>query len=141
MQGLAFFDRSLAQRHAFATPRRPQSESRPSLKRYLVGPQAEQVLPLPGQVDAQHLLRLAHGIAAADWLGVLAEETGRPTPAWRLAVWRAKGGLEWLSPAWHARAGTPARRLQQELQAQALQALWAQGWRLLEGLPALSTPV
>ncbi|MFO1253142.1 MAG: hypothetical protein U1E77_18880, partial [Inhella sp.] len=64
----------------------------------------------------------------------------RRTPAWRLAVCRAAGGLEWLSPAWHARAGTAPHLLQQELQARAVQALWAQGWRVLDGLPAVNTP-
>ncbi|MFO1251233.1 MAG: hypothetical protein U1E77_08915, partial [Inhella sp.] len=73
MQGLASFDRCLAQRHAFAAPA-ARSDSRPSLNRYLIGPLADQVLPLPACADARTLLRLAHGIGAEDWLGVLAEE-------------------------------------------------------------------
>ncbi|MBH9578834.1 hypothetical protein [Inhella proteolytica] len=139
MQGLASFDRCLAQRHAFAAPA-ARSDNRPSLNRYLIGPLADQVLPLAAAADALTLLKLAHRIGPGDWLGVLAEEGSRHTPAWRLAVCRAEGGLEWLSPAWHARAGTAPQQLQAELQTRAVQALWAQGWRVLDGVPALSTP-
>ncbi|WP_374437139.1 hypothetical protein [Inhella sp.] len=139
MQGLASFDRCLAQRHAFAAPA-ARSDSRPRLNRYLIGPLADQVLPLAATADARTLLKLAHDIGPGDWLGVLAEEGGSHTPAWRLAVCRAAGGLEWLSPAWHARAGTAPHLLQQELQARAVQALWTQGWRVLDGLPAVNTP-
>ena len=140
MQGLASFDRCLAQRHAVAAPA-ARSAGRPSLNRYLIGPLVDQVLPLAAPSDARALLKLAHGIGPNDWLGVLAEEGSSHTPAWRLAVCRAAGGLEWLSPAWPARAGTAPQQLQAELQARAVQALWAQGWRVEEGVPALNTPV
>lgn len=142
MHGLADFDRLLSghaasSRHWLRSPSttRPQS-------RLLRDPQGHVVAEWQGQPGLADILAAAHRLQPGDWCGVLADEGSQPAlnPAWRLALFRADRhgqprlgrdtGPLWISPALKAGAGERPAELLQSLRRAAVQALWAQGWRL-----------
>ncbi|HLO94787.1 MAG TPA: hypothetical protein VK195_10740 [Burkholderiaceae bacterium] len=142
MHGLADFDRLLsghaaASRHWLRSPSTTRSQSR-----LLRDPQGHVVAGWQGQPSLADILAAAHRLQPGDWCGVLADEGSRPAPnpAWRLALFRAERhgqprlgrdtGPLWISPALKARAGERPAELLQSLRRAAVQALWAQGWRL-----------
>ncbi|HEX2011313.1 MAG TPA: hypothetical protein VJN44_10280 [Roseateles sp.] len=141
---LAGFDRWLTRGTAAR-----RASPRPTLPtRHLIGPGAVAALPLPCDAGPAEILRAAHGIEAGDWLGLLADEAQRGTAGrglsqtWRLALWRAGrdgGGLVWIGAALSARPGQSAAALRSAALGQAVQELWAQGWRLLEAADGART--
>lgn len=143
MHGLADFDRLLsghaaASRHWLrSTPSTARTQSR-----LLRDPQGHVVAEWQGQPSLADILAAAHRLQAGDWCGVLAEEgtQGSLNPAWRLALFRADRhgqprlgrdtGPLWISPVLKVCAGERPAALLQSLRRAAVQALWAQGWRL-----------
>lgn len=142
MHGLADFDRLLSghaasSRHWLRSPSAPRPQSR-----VLRDPQGHVVSEWHDQPSLAAILAAAHRLQAGDWCGVLAEEgaQGSLNPAWRLALFRADRhgqprlgrdtGPLWISPALKACAGERPAVLLQSLRRAAVQALWAQGWRL-----------
>jgi len=163
MQELAFFDRCLARRarslashplHAGVVrsqlsggaqaPVGPASLARAA--DHLISPWGQAIAVMPRRASAARILRAAHGVTSADWLGVLADESlsrGTQT-AWRLALWRAdrtvastpcavdEPGPQWLSPVVWARPGHGPIELRELVLQQAVSALWKAGWCLNE---------
>ncbi|MCV2368320.1 hypothetical protein [Roseateles oligotrophus] len=150
MQSLASFDRWLTRRAAStkaagagqAVPPQTAKAAIPaqaaSATRHLISPWGEALMPMPRRASAARIVRAAHGVRSADWLGLLADESqGYGTQqAWRLALWRAAPSTDvqpqWLSPPVLARPGQSPKALRDAVLEQALQALWQQGWRLQE---------
>lgn len=140
MLALAQFDAFLSRHpaasgHAQAPAAQP-TVSQPALRTHLLlDPWGEPVAEFAHVPSASELLRAAHRLAEADCCVVLADDeaaarAGTSHPAWRLALLRRGAGLQWLSPALVARAGTAARALRADVQAAALGELWRQGWRV-----------
>ncbi len=155
MHGLADFDRLLsghaaASRHWLRSERTPArapacttslTSPTPS-PRLLRDPQGQVVAEWSGAPSLADILAAAHRLQPGDWCGALAEEGQGAVrqPAWRLALFRADRhgqprlgrdtGPLWISPVLSARAGERPAELLQSLRRAAVQALWAQGWRL-----------
>jgi len=138
MQGLASFDRWLTRRVLPAARLVPLAPAT-APARYLVGPTPDTVRPLTQHADAAEILRAAHGLGPQDWCGMLADDAHSRgcRLAWRLATWPAQGGAapRWLSAPLLARPGESAADLRRAALERGLQALWAQGWRLVEAGP------
>lgn len=148
MHGLADFDRQLsghaaASRHWLRNERTPSRAVTPKpARRQLRDPQGQVVGEWSGAPNLADILAAAHRLQPGDWCGVLAEDgQGQARqPGWRLALFRADRhgqprlgrdtGPLWLSPVLIARAGERPADLLQSLRRAAVQALWAQGWRL-----------
>lgn len=146
MHGLADFDRQLSG-HAAASRHWLRNE-RPASRVAAATPSIQQLRDPQGHVVGEwskapslaEILAAAHRLQPGDWCGVLAEEGQACAPGWRLALFRADRhgqprlgrdtGPLWLSPALTARAGERPGELLQSLRRAAVQALWAQGWRL-----------
>ena len=147
MHGLADFDRLLsghaaASRHWLRPTASPSAPTPAPRTRELLDPQGHVVGEWQSQPSLTDLLAAAYRLQPGDWCGVLAEEgaSSARSPAWRLALFRAERhgqprlgrdtGPLWLSPALKAGAGERPGELLQALRRAAVQALWAQGWRL-----------
>lgn len=137
MEGLASFDQWVARNgnhRSAAHPARPQLRKPPYR---LISPGGVEVVEFDREPQATCLLRAAHGIADGDWWGLLADESLSCGARlhWRLALWRSSVDHpepQWLSSGVLASAGRPPTSLRQRALAQGVQALWDQGWRLVE---------
>lgn len=142
MHGLADFDRLLSG-HAASSRHWLRQQAAPALPtRVLRDPQGQVVGQWQGQPSLADILAAAHRLQAGDWCGALADESAQPAlnPVWRLALFRADRhgqprlgrdtGPLWISPALKTCAGERPAALLQSLRHAAVQALWAQGWRL-----------
>ena len=141
MQGLASFDRWLTGRAApqigrTAAPAR--SAAVPALTRYLVDPAQQAVATVEREAGPAALLRAAHRIGPDDWLGLLADDTQTRgcSQRWRLALWRRGEAPQWLAAPIGARPGQAAAALRRAALEQAVQALWNNGWRLVDAAAA-----
>lgn len=138
---LAAFDRWLT-RSTEARQARPACSPSPS--RYLIGPDAGTVTPVSCAAGPTEILRAAHATSPEDWLGLLADEAqaGRRglSQPWRLALWRTgAAGPRWIGDkALNARPGQSAAALRAAALEQAVAALWAQGWRLVDAAESAS---
>lgn len=138
MHSLASFDRWFVQaaRRPASAPQAAAAAPAPLSCCYLIGPQRDSAVRVD-RGSAADILRAAHRIAAEDWCGLLGDDAGSRgcRQVWRLALWRAQAADTaplWLSEAVVARPGQRPGELLEAVQRAALQALWAQGWRLVE---------
>jgi hypothetical protein len=137
MEGLAFFDQWVARTGNRKSGAHPAH--RPSRKREfrLISPGGLEVVAFASEPRATCLLRVAHGISDDDWWGPLADESVSSGVRlhWRLALWRASTnhpGPQWLSRGFLASAGQYPASLRKHALERGVQALWDEGWRLVE---------